>query len=51
MMTALVREVLKKYRKDFEFLGVGQKATITPIWIIRMFGNEYHVGLFVGRFK
>jgi hypothetical protein len=49
MLTLLVKEFLKKHKRELEFLGVGQKATIARIWNVGLFGMRYKVGLFVER--
>lgn len=49
MITLIIREILKRYKEQFEFLSVGQKATITRIWRVGLLGMRFHVGLFVER--
>ena len=49
LIEVLLKEVMKRLRKEFEFLAVGQKATLARIWRIGLFGMRYDVGLFVER--
>jgi hypothetical protein len=45
----LLKEVLKRYRKEFEYLAVGQKATIARLWNVGLYGMRYRIGLYVER--
>lgn len=49
MITLLIKEILKKYKREIEFLGVGSKATIARLWNVGILGMRFKVGLFVER--
>jgi hypothetical protein len=50
IIKGLLPTLLKNYKGDVSFLGVGQKTTIARIWTgIRAFGMKYSIGVFVER--
>lgn len=49
LVEVLIKQRLKGLRGEFEFLAVGQKATMARLWRIGLFGMRYNVGLFIER--